>query len=87
MGWINDRQENLLCLQFYLCCKQAVNFKQVIWAILAAVSSPVTQVLAVPGFWLSETLFTPRTVTCPGDSPGQNAGVGSHSLLQGIFPS
>ena len=24
---------------------------------------------------------------CPWSSPGQNTGVGSHSLLQGIFPS
>jgi len=23
----------------------------------------------------------------PGDSPGQNTGVGSYSLLQGIFPT
>ena len=33
---------------------------------------------------------TPWTVAfrllCPQDSPGKNAGVGSHSLLQGIFP-
>ena len=24
---------------------------------------------------------------CPWNSPGQNTGVGSHSLLQGIFPT
>ena len=23
---------------------------------------------------------------CPWDSPGKNTGVGSHALLQGIFP-
>ena len=37
------------------------------------------------------TLATPRTVACQAplsmDSPGKNAGVGSHSLLQGIFPT
>ena len=31
------------------------------------------------------TLVTPWTVACPWDSPGKNAGVGCHFLLQGIF--
>ena len=31
------------------------------------------------------TLCDPRD--CPWDSPGQNTGVGSRSLLQGIFPT
>ena len=34
---------------------------------------------------------TPWTLTarlvCPWDSPGKNAGVGGHALLQGIFPT
>ena len=34
---------------------------------------------------------TPQTVACwplcPWDSPGKKTGVGSHSLLQGIFPA
>ena len=29
----------------------------------------------------------PASRLCPGDSPGKNAGVGSHSLLQGIIPT
>ena len=37
------------------------------------------------------TLETPWTVAhqllCPWDFPGKNTGVGSHSLLQGIFPT
>ena len=33
------------------------------------------------------TLCDPLTITCPWDSPGQNTGVGSHALLQGIFPT
>ena len=33
--------------------------------------------------WL-RTLYPPRLL-CPWDSPGKNTGVGSHSLLQGIF--
>ena len=28
----------------------------------------------------------PATMLCPWDSPGKNAGVGFHALLQGIFP-
>ena len=29
----------------------------------------------------------PVRLLCPWDSPGNNTGVGSHSLLQGIFPT
>ena len=29
----------------------------------------------------------PIRLLCPWDSPGENTGVGSHSLLQGIFPT
>ena len=29
----------------------------------------------------------PSRLLCPQNSPGQNTGVGSHSLLQGIFPT
>ena len=30
---------------------------------------------------------TPSTIDSPWNSPGRNTGVGSHSLLQGIFPT
>ena len=30
---------------------------------------------------------SPVRLLCPWDSPGKNTGVGSHSLLQGIFPT
>ena len=36
------------------------------------------------------TLFDPMDYSlllCPWDSPGKNTGVGSHSRLQGIFPT
>ena len=38
---------------------------------------------------LTILFVTPWTVACqmPLESPGQNTGVGSHSLLQGIFPT
>ena len=29
----------------------------------------------------------PTSLLCPWDFPGKNTGVGSHSLLQGIFPT
>ena len=29
----------------------------------------------------------PSRLLCPWNSPGKNIGVGSHSLLQGIFPT
>ena len=29
----------------------------------------------------------PTRLLCPWDFPGKNTGVGSHSLLQGIFPT
>ncbi|KAM7244171.1 hypothetical protein CapIbe_004779, partial [Capra ibex] len=29
----------------------------------------------------------PTRLLCPWDSSGKNAGVGCHSLLQGIFPT
>ena len=31
--------------------------------------------------------YSPTRLLCPWESPGQNPGVGSHSLLQGIFPT
>ena len=31
--------------------------------------------------------FQPGRLLCPWDSPGKNAGVGCHALLQGIFPT
>ena len=38
------------------------------------------------------TLYDPMDCSLPGssvygDSPGKNSGVGSHALLQGIFPT
>ena len=40
---------------------------------------------------MSDFFATPRTLhgpyLCPWNSPGQNTGVGCHSLLQGIFPT
>ena len=31
--------------------------------------------------------YSPPRLLCPWNSPGKNTGVGSHSLLQGIFLS
>ena len=44
----------------------------------------VTQ--SYPTLW-DPTDCSPRRLLCPWNSPGQDTGVGSHSLLQGIFPT
>ena len=36
---------------------------------------------------LSSHGLQPTRLLCPWNSPGKNAGVGSHSFLQGIFPT
>ena len=50
-----------------------------VWEVPPAVSVQVAQ-----SFRLFET---PRTIHRLWNSPGQNTGVDSHSLLQGIFPT
>ena len=37
--------------------------------------------------WLFLIPWTEASLLCPWNSPGRNAGVGSHSFLQGIFPT
>ena len=55
-------------------------------AFLAIVCNPVLSRSVV-----SDTVWPhglqPASFLCPWDSPGKNIGVGSHSLLQGIFPT
>ena len=36
---------------------------------------------------LCNPMVQPTRLLCPWDSPGNNTGVGGHSLLQGIFPT
>ena len=47
------------------------------------------KVKSLSRFWLFATPWTiqPSGLLCPWDSPGKNAGVGCHFLLQGIFPT
>ena len=52
------------------------------WALLCCVLSLFS---SVPLFVVLWTL--PARLLCPGDSPGQNTGVGGHALLQAIFPT
>ena len=52
------------------------------WALLCCVLSLFS---CVPLFVVLWTL--PARLLCPGDSPGQDAGVGGHALLQAIFPT
>ena len=49
-------------------------------------SSPTVSVKVKVTQWCP-TLCNPMDYTCPWNSPGQNTGLGSLSLLQGIFPT
>ena len=53
--------------------------------------SHIDYVHAVLHCFMSSSLspwgFQPPRLLCPWDSPGNNTGVGCHSLLQGIFPT
>ena len=53
----------------------------------AAVSLGPVSLAAPPTPTQSSDFATPRTIHSPWNSPGQNTGVGSLSLLQGIFPT
>ena len=55
-----------------------------VFLILAVTPFSVCQSLG--RVWLFATPWTTRLL-CPWNFPGQNTGVGSHSLLQGIFPT
>ena len=43
--------------------------------------------LVLPSRSVCLTLCDPARLLCPWNSPGKNTAVGSHSLLQGIFPT
>ena len=47
----------------------------------------ISQSRSVVSNFLWPRALQPTRLLCPWDSPGQNTRVGSHSLLQGIFPS
>ena len=54
------------------------------------ISLPLVYLLKVLFAQLCLTLWVCKGATrllCPWDFPGKNTGVGSHSLLQGIFPT
>ena len=66
------------------------------WVLCAHIYVPVKrQKLLFPSRWESvneshsivSNSLQPHRVYCPWKSPGQNIGVGSHSLLQRIFPT
>ena len=58
-------------------------FQQKKLIIILAVLCLITQ--SCPTLWPYE--LQPTRLFCPWDSPGKNTGVGSLSLLQGIFPT
>ena len=58
------------------------------WACMHAITLSFTNTLEVKVAQLCPTFWDPMDCNlCPWNSPGKNTGVGSHSLLQGIFPT
>ena len=47
----------------------------------------VTQLCLTHGLEPATQGLQPTSLLCPWDFPGKNTGVGSHSFLQGIFPT
>ena len=74
---VGDGQGGLVCCDSW-GCKELDTTEQLIWSDL--ISPSVSSYSSHShGLWESMGLL------CPWDSPGQNTGVGSHSLLQGSF--
>ena len=63
-------------LFLFLCCAQ-LGYPR----CLVSVSHPIVS------NYLHPHGLQPARLLCPWNSPGKNAGVDSHSLLQGIFPT
>ena len=62
--------------------------KQEKWRDLPSVIRLMCVCLSLSRVWLFATRWTiAHRLLCLWDSPGKNAGVGCHSLLQGIFPT
>ena len=56
------------------------------WTRVSYVSCIGRQVLYLVSRSVMSNSLWPHGLLCPWYSPGRNTGVGSHSLLQGIFP-
>ena len=52
---------------------------------ISNLSTSYHQKLAMRGTWLERSFCSKDCSLCPWNSPGQNTGVGCHSLLQGNF--
>ena len=78
---------SFLGLQSYWICLWVFVFHSTHWFLilffhLHQMTLLVTQVMS-DSLW--PHVLQPTRLLCPWDSPGQNTGVGGHSLLQGIF--
>ena len=80
-----------ICWQIQCSTLIATSFR--IWNISAGSSSPALLLLLLLSCFSRVQLFVtpwtrqPARLLCPCNSPDKNTGVGSHSLLQGIFPT
>ena len=90
---------NLKRICILLLCKNCINLNnvelvhnafQIYYILLLCLSILLifeSLILKVKVTQSCPTFVTPRTIHSPWNSPGQNTGVGSLSLLQGIFPT
>ena len=79
MPWNNNRHEHnlvLLSLLIHIGLESRTKFESVESVSRSVVSNPL---------WPHR--LQPAWPLCPWNSSGKNTGVGSHSLLQGIFPT
>ena len=76
-------------------CKMMQPLWKILWRFLTKLKIELSYNLAIPllVMWVSESRsvmsnsLQPQGLYSPWDSPSQNTGVGSLSLLQGIFPT
>ena len=78
LGWIITVSSCNSDLYIIIKTKHLPLLSLVSWSDFVLVASVVSDSVRPHGLW-------PARLLCPWDSPGNNTGVGSHVLLQGIF--
>ena len=92
-------QQNKYYLQQVLVDEESQPTWRQFYTVQSTDSRIKTSLLQLPATWFwsghltSETVIPPKNINilikylCAWNFPGKNTGVGSHSLLQGIFPN
>ena len=67
------------------------NASKTLFLLLASVRvnwcNPLGEYACMPSRFSESNALQPARLLCPWDSPGKNAAVGCHALLQGTFPT